>query len=1223
MTIGEVRTFTGTSRFRVHRCLGVGGSGTVYQAFDRERQTWVALKTLRELDAHSVARFKKEFSALRDLRHPNLVALEELLCEGDQWFFTMELVVGVDFLTYVRPPHHDDTLTFDETRLRPALEQLATGIAVLHGASKVHRDIKPSNILIEDGGKVVLLDFGLVADVVAGRQLRDVEAVGTAAYMAPEQAAAQPVGPAADWYSFGVVLYEALTGALPFSGTPLQIKMAKQHQEPTAPRTLAPTTPEDLDTLCVELLRPEPHTRLGGRGVLERLGLDPTAIGGGVYGKAPLVPPPFVGRTAELTLLSEALAQTVTGGAASVFVSGEPGMGKTSLARTFLDRLTRERPDVVTLAGRCYPGTSVPFKAFDPIVGALANELTRFEAGAGVDRSHLIPAAAAAAVIRVFPALLSAGLMGRHSEPEPALNPHELRTLAFGGLRELLRQVAARRPLVVFVDDLQWADADSFHLLREVMHPPQAPPLLMIATVRTGAPLPPGLADSLEGTRTVELVGLSERDSRELATLLCRRYEPGQRPPNLEAVIAESRGHPLFLAEIVRHLMTTGAGVSMVSLEDALWSRIEDLAAPARRVLEVVAVASAPLDEQTLADAASLDLEDCIRSVEVLELAFLARISGAPTDAVVEVYHDRVREAMLARLAEEAQRRHHRRLATELQRRGAEVVDPRMLVRHLAGAGAAVQAAARARRSALAARDTLAFDQEAELYATALHLGKYTPAETRRLRMELGDALCNAGRGDEASKVYLDATEGADATTRLECQRRAAEQLILAGHIPEGLDKIRDLLAGVGERLPETRGRALASLLWQRAKLRMRGLRWRERHKRQIPVHALTRLDVYKAVGLSLIMVDNVRGADFHSRGLLAALRTGERTRVARSLAFEAASSASLGPRGQKRAHKVLAAAQRTAQGTEEPYLAAWLIAAEGIVDHFGGRFRSAADRCGEAESRFRQAVDARYELNSTRFFRMYALRAMGHYAELAPLLHDTLRDAGQRGDRYTETTLTRAYNIVWLAGGDPAEARRRLAEKEWSPPEGGFHLQHWYELRAEGEIDLYEGKGPALARHETLFRALADSLVLRVQMVRAESRWLRARLALADATLLASDDAARAAVLRAEAAAIADQLDGEAMEYARVWALLLRAGHAATQGHAADARAHLDAAIAVGEKLAMHGCVAAARARRGQLAGGDGGGDDRAAAEAWSRGQGVADTARVLAIMAPGFAPC
>ena len=149
--------FTGTARFELIRPLGEGGFGVVYEAFDRQRSARVALKVLREGEGASLYRFKREFRALADVSHPNLVALDELLTEGGHWFFTMELVHGVPVVTYVRPRSG-----LSEARLRESLAQLTDALTAIHRLGIVHRDIKPSNILVTAKGRVVVLDFGLV-----------------------------------------------------------------------------------------------------------------------------------------------------------------------------------------------------------------------------------------------------------------------------------------------------------------------------------------------------------------------------------------------------------------------------------------------------------------------------------------------------------------------------------------------------------------------------------------------------------------------------------------------------------------------------------------------------------------------------------------------------------------------------------------------------------------------------------------------------------------------------------------------------------------------------------------------------------------------------------------------------------------------------------------------------------------------------------------------------
>src|SRR5262245_39611934 len=192
-----------SQRFVLQRQLDAGAFGAVFEAQDLERHATVALKLMQRRDPAALLLFKQEFRTLTGIAHPNLVQFYELHSDGEHWFFTMELVRGRPFLEAVRTPPGEGP-PFEEERLRDALRQLAEGLVFLHGAGKLHRDIKPSNVLVTDSGRVVVLDFGLVADIDASSQ--EAKGAGTPRYMSPEQAAARPVGPAADWYSVGVML---------------------------------------------------------------------------------------------------------------------------------------------------------------------------------------------------------------------------------------------------------------------------------------------------------------------------------------------------------------------------------------------------------------------------------------------------------------------------------------------------------------------------------------------------------------------------------------------------------------------------------------------------------------------------------------------------------------------------------------------------------------------------------------------------------------------------------------------------------------------------------------------------------------------------------------------------------------------------------------------------------------------------------------------------------
>src|SRR5262245_22747132 len=249
--------FTGTARFEIRRRLGQGGFGTVYEALDRQRGVPVALKLLHAARPTALYRFKREFRTLADLTHPNLIALDELFSEGDRWFFTMELIRGQPIVEYIRHPPPDRP-TLNEAIVRDVFGQLVDGLTAIHERGIVHRDIKPFNVLVSERGRVVVLDFGIAIELMPDEPSAST-LLGTPAYMAPEQAWGYTLSPACDWYSVGVMLYQALTGELPFTGPAMEMLLAKQ-RAPAIPDR--PSVSPDLLALCIALLDPDPSRRL-------------------------------------------------------------------------------------------------------------------------------------------------------------------------------------------------------------------------------------------------------------------------------------------------------------------------------------------------------------------------------------------------------------------------------------------------------------------------------------------------------------------------------------------------------------------------------------------------------------------------------------------------------------------------------------------------------------------------------------------------------------------------------------------------------------------------------------------------------------------------------------------------------------------------------------------------------------------------------------------------
>ncbi|QEH36217.1 Serine/threonine-protein kinase PknB [Aquisphaera giovannonii] len=1240
--------------FDIHGVLGSGGMGTVFRAFDRKARRHVALKTMNRAGAVALLRFKREFRTLLDVVHPNLVTLHELICDGRNWVLTMELLDGMDFLRHVRAGSDPAER---ERRLREALRQLAAGVSALHEAGKLHRDIKPSNVMVTPKGRVVLLDFGLAAEQEADGRHRSTEQhlVGTAAYMAPEQAAGRPVSAASDWYSVGVMLYEALAGRLPFRGGILQILMDKQRAEPSPPAAVAPGVPEDLDALCLDLLRRRPEERPSAAEVVRRLaGIAaaprPEAGGGDAAPDPPPVPaaPALVGRDRHRRALDSALEDRRNGRPVAVYLHGSSGSGKTALLQSFLDDVN-ERGGAVVLSGRCYERESVPYKAFDSVIDALGRHLGRL---GPAEVAGLLPRDVGS-LARVFPGLRRVPAI--EEAPRSGFetpDPQELRRRAFRALRELLARIGDRRPLIVAIDDLQWGDVDSAALLAELFRPPDEPVFLLLATYRREdrgrSPLLQALAQMglLGGEATaagaprgdcreLAIDPLGTDEARALAGALLGGAGPGDaavRAQVVDAIAAESRGNPFFVAELARHVLADGAAAagefparadappgaasSGLALDNVLWARIRRLSPEARRLLELISLAGRPLRVAELVRCVE-QAEDERVSLATLRAGRLIRSTGRAETDEVETYHDRIRESVASRIGPDLARSHHRTLALVLEASGR--TDPEVLGEHFLGAGLPERAADHFARAADQAAEALAFERAAALYRRALDLRPGGRADDWRLRAALGDALANAGRGEEAAHAYFGAVPDAPASESPDLQRRAAMQLLVSGHIDEGTDALRTVLAAVGLALPDTPRRALASLLRSRLRLWLRGLRFRERPEGRIPAAELGRIDVCWSAGVGLSVVDTVRGADFQARGLLLALDAGEPSRIARALSMEAAHSASIGGSRRRETGRLLAIAEELSRRVDSPHALGMVTMARGVAAYLEGRWAEAQRGCDEAEAILRdRCTGVTWEINTANAFSLWALSHRGALGELSRRWPILLTRARDRGDLYAAMNLSSyLMSIVKLAEDDLAAARAGLEETAARWSRRGYHVQHNDALWAGVQIDLYRGDGMAgWERLRASWPALRGSLLLRVQFIRTSMRFLRARAAISAAAGLLRTEPSRARSLLAVADRDARGLARERMPCPNAFALLVAGGVAATRGDRDRAVASLRRALTAFEAVDMGLCAAATRRRLGELIGGDEGAAEVRRANDWMAGERVRDPSRMASMI-------
>ncbi|HEY8142766.1 MAG TPA: protein kinase [Kofleriaceae bacterium] len=1245
-------------RFRVIRPIGEGGMGVVYEAEDCQRGQLVALKTLKHRDLDTLYRLKREFRALAHLSHPNLVDLYDMVVEADTGFLTMELVEGTDIIRYCRPSDpmaahggplaarilsHADTETpvpapmprtvratpasasFDEMRLRSVLPQLARALYALHQAGMVHRDIKPPNVLVTHSGRVVVLDFGLVAelddrsgDSMTGR------IVGTVEYIAPEQVTDGRVSPAADWYAFGCLLYEALTGRVPHHGMVMQVLLDKQSHPPPPPRALVSGIPPDLDALCVDLLAIEPWRRPNGPEVMRRLGVDDpvterlASVSGATHHAA------FAGRELELARLTECAGQVGDDGAAVVAVSGPSGIGKTALVRRFLEALRRDSGDhLVVLEGRCYERETVPYKAIDAVI----DQLTRYWAQLGSEEAAELLPGNAPLLPRLFPVLGRVPAIAAAPRGPVPSDPHELRYDAFSALRHVFKRLAVKRELVLFLDDLQWGDIDSIRLLADIMRPPDPPALLLIFCSRdqqdhgdwddlsVEAPIRHAALDSLLSALSprltrIELGPLAQPDAIELA----RQFLRGATPRLAERVAEEAGGLPLFIAELAIHMQTVASQDSRpIGLDELLRRRVEQLPDNARELLELVSVAGEPISQRVAASALSCSPEALGRAIRYLRTVHLVQAPGGRATDRVECYHSRIRECVRTRIGVHREVAYHQALAVALEQWSEGSSE--QLSRHWGGAGEPLKSSEHARAAAEQAERKIDFNRAARFYRVAL-APHVVGEERRELLASLAAALGHAGRPAEAARAYREAAELADPLTALELRHQSAASLLRGGYVGQGLEEIESVLRDLGVQ-PSPAARLSA---WQRFSLGYRYARCKT-GEADLSRRVLTEMDVCGSMAIALSTLDTARGAEYQARYLALALRHGETRRVAQALALEAGYLAGAGK--YRAAERMAGRADRLVEDSGDQGAVPYVLWARGALAMFkDSDWRAALDsfRRGIAVVREQNRVAA-WETSTGEQF-VFACRLwLGELPLLVERVPGFIRAAELRGDNYTALgTRLRFGPLIHLWRGDGAAALRELdgAVAAWAGAQRGQTVRNPAAIATRADILLHCGEPDRLIRHVRLdVRALASSQFARYPFVLRETAHALARVALARAASTAGGERATALddVWRASSLLRRDP--------APVWSALadlLDAGRARIDGRDDEARRDLESAIAELDRLHMVVHAAAARRALGRLIGGSEGEALTARADEHLKLQGIAQPETWAAVLVPAI---
>jgi tetratricopeptide (TPR) repeat protein len=796
-------------RYRLDSEIGRGGMGVVYRATDLELMREVAVKVLLGTSsAEAGERLLREARAAAALNHPHIVSVHDVGVSQDMPFLVMELVQGPS-LSRQRPA--------ELAKIVEIACQICAALDHAHTHSIVHRDLKPDNVLLSSAGEspsVKLADLGLALPGYGARISRSGIILGTAAYMAPEQALGKPVDGRADLYALGVLIYELVTGRVPFTGDdPLAVVSQHVHAPVVPPRALRSDVPRALEAVILRLLAKDPSKRFATAcetavALRQSLITDDSAAdqesAGAVAILDALSRGRFVGRAAELAELRDLWARAREGLGHGVLLSGEPGAGKTRLAREITIQAAVD--GAVVLSGGCYEyEATTPYL---PFVEAFRrwvrdqkdNDVLRNLLGDSIKQiAKLAPEIAA----RLGPI------------PEsPDLPPHEERLLFFDAVAQVFSNLARRQGLLFYADDLHWADRGTLWLLGHLLRQLREERVLIVGAYReTELDRAHPLAKSLVDWNRERLV----------TRIVLRRFNPAETSAQLgallgetvsndfgEAVHQETEGNPFFIEEVLKALIEQGSvrresgrwkrcdvGQLVIpqSMKEAIANRLDRISPKANDVLRAAAVLGKTFTFEELMATSVGTPEDV--ALDALDEAVGAQLITVGSSDAFTFTHDKIREVLYEELNPIRRRRLHRQAAAGLEQcRDSSACAVEKLAYHYIQAGDYEQGLHYAKQAATEAERVFALDEAVAAYARARDCAEALGLIEEELAQEeaIGKAYMQHGETISAGEHFERALALAtDPQVRARLQCEAASSLVATGD-QRGVEYVRDAL---------------------------------------------------------------------------------------------------------------------------------------------------------------------------------------------------------------------------------------------------------------------------------------------------------------------------------------------------------------------------------------------------------------------------------------------
>jgi diguanylate cyclase (GGDEF)-like protein len=645
-----------------------------------------------------IIRLKHEYELIRQISSDGIVEVIGLVEIDDGLALVMEDFDGVPLSGLIGQG-------FTQERFLEIAISLASALGGIHAQGVFHRDIKPGNILIgrQDSG-IKITDFGIAAEILGKN--REIYNPGvmevTLAYLSPEQTGRmnQSLDYRTDLYSLGVTFYEMLTGQVPFmSPDPMEIIHAHIARQPVPPAELNPEVSPMVSAMVMRLLAKSPEDRYQSceglehdlRKCLERLetrgAIEPFPLGARDVSRHFTVPQTLVGRDEQLSRLSRTFERTASGSVEVMLVSGEPGIGKTVLVNEIRKPIIGRRGFFITGKYDQYR-RHVPHSAILQAFSGLARQLMA-ESGARLDawRAKILNALGPNGKIITDAVPETVGIIG--SQPDiPELGPEETLNRFQIVFKSFLRAFASEQhPLVLFLDDLQWADSASLSLLKAILTDRTLTHILLIGAYRdteTPAhhPMMLGLGELREQGVTVAIEKLEALTPTQVNQLIAGflRCDPELSEPLARLVHGKTLGNPFFVNQFLKNLYEEGAlvldektgwrwNIELIrnmqvtdNVVDFMAAKIVRLPHAQQELIKVCACMGSRFDLDTLAGVTQQPIHEILSS--------LTRLIGQGLvsygEEVYRFHHDRIQEAAYSLIDDEERARVHYRIGRRL-----------------------------------------------------------------------------------------------------------------------------------------------------------------------------------------------------------------------------------------------------------------------------------------------------------------------------------------------------------------------------------------------------------------------------------------------------------------------------------------------------------------------------------------------------------------------------